>query len=221
MKKILYYLLTTAGFALMFRATDTLSQKALFSQDAESLSKMGVDSSMLGNLGLSGMGLGNLGLGNLSINSLGIGNGKNVAGTCSDDKPLMLTDGECVSCDAVVKKKVDSDILMGCEKCPNLKKRGINCLFAMDEGASAQKEIAKAKKQKNEKTTKPEHKYSLVNIMGVDDKIQVTLINNETGQKNIVSVGDTFDGYTLKSISLDQGIIVEKAGVVEELDIGI
>ena len=58
-------------------------------------------------------------------------------------------------------------------------------------------------------------------LWGVDDKIQVTLINNETGQKNIVSVGDTFDGYTLKSISLDQGIIVEKAGVVEELDIGI
>ena len=149
MKKILYYLLTSAGFAVMFSATDMLAQKALFNQDEEALSKMGVDNSMLGNLGLSGLGLGNLGIGNLSLDSLSIGGGKNIGGPCTDDKPLMLTNGECVSCDAVAKRGFSGDVLMGCEKCPNLKNRGVKCLFAIDESAAAQKEIKKAKKQKN------------------------------------------------------------------------
>lgn len=226
MKKIVWYLVVSVVFAIIFRATDVLSQKALFGKDSEMLSGLGIDTSSLGGLGgLTGLsGLGSLGIGGMGgLGDLIGGNsgGSGIGGTCSGDTPLMLTDGQCVTCDFVLKYK--SDILMGCEKCPELKKKGITCAFAMDVDENAtQKDNKKSKKsKKDEKPAEPTHKYTLVNIMGIEDKIQLTLVNNETGQKNIVSVGDTFDGYTVKSISLEEGIVVEKNGVVEDLDIGI
>lgn len=216
MKKIFYYFLTSAVFALIFNAAGKLNQQSMLNSENGGLENLQVGGFDLGSLGLSSLGFGNLNLGNL-----GLGDFSNVTGTCSGDKPLMLTTGECVSCDFVIKSKQNVDVLMGCEQCPNLNKKGINCLMAVDTDSVTQKDTKKSGKQvKTPEKPVFTHKYRLINIMG-GDKLRVTLEEVSSGQKKIISVGDTLEDGTVKTISLDEGIIVEKNGVLKLLDIGI
>ena len=224
MKKVFYYFMTSAIFALLFNTAGNLNQQAMLNPETGELENAGTGGFDLSNFGLGSLGLGNLGLGNLDLGSLGLGNIGNVAGACSGDTPLMLASGECISCDSAMKAKQNLDILMGCEQCPGLSKRGINCMVAMDTGAAATKNAKKSGKPSG-KTAEPvkpvfTHQYSLVNIMGDDEKLRVTLQENATGRKKIIAVGDIIDGATVKAISLE-GIIVEKNGVLKMLDVGI
>ena len=64
-------------------------------------------------------------------------------------------------------------------------------------------------------------KYALINIVGLGNQLQATIKDLATGQNKRVSVGKKIDGYTVKSISLNEGIVFEKGGYSENLNTGI
>lgn len=63
-------------------------------------------------------------------------------------------------------------------------------------------------------------KYKLINVVGVDNQLQATIEEISTGQNKRISVGKELDGYVVKSISLNEGILFEKDGETESLNIG-
>jgi type IV pilus biogenesis protein PilP len=63
-------------------------------------------------------------------------------------------------------------------------------------------------------------KYKLVNVIGADNQLQATVEEIATGQSKRLAVGKEIDGYTVKSISLNEGIVFEKDGETETLNIG-
>ena len=167
---------------------------------------------MFGRMGdmLSDAGIGNVGSGTVDLQAIGM---------CSDDKPLLLITGDCVACDYKARENID--VLMGCEKCPNLEKRGINCLFQIDADENAQRDARKIIKEQVVKSTTSSGngKYNLINMRGNDDLVRAVLYEKSTGRKIIISVGDVLNGAIVKSISLDNGIILDRDGVVEILDV--
>jgi len=64
-------------------------------------------------------------------------------------------------------------------------------------------------------------KYKLVNVVGVGSQLQATIEDLSSGQNKRITVGKQIDGYTIKSISLDDGIVFEaEDGTQETLNIG-
>jgi len=63
-------------------------------------------------------------------------------------------------------------------------------------------------------------KYKLVNVVGVGNQLQATVTEISTGQNKRIAVGKELDGYIVKSISLNEGILFEKDGETESLNIG-
>lgn len=63
-------------------------------------------------------------------------------------------------------------------------------------------------------------KYKLVNIGGVGNQLQATIQEISSGQNKRIFVGKELDGYIIKSISLNDGIVFEKDGKSENLNIG-
>jgi len=63
-------------------------------------------------------------------------------------------------------------------------------------------------------------KYKLINVVGVSNQLQATVEELSTGQNKRIAVGKELDGYIVKSISLNDGIVFEKDGVEESLNIG-
>ena len=63
-------------------------------------------------------------------------------------------------------------------------------------------------------------RYKLINVVGVDNQLQATIEELSTGQNKRIAVGKELDGYVIKSISLNDGIIFEKDGNEESLNIG-
>lgn len=61
--------------------------------------------------------------------------------------------------------------------------------------------------------------YKLVNVMGAGNQLQATLSDLETGQTKRVSVGKKIDGFTVKSISLEDGVVFSKDGETQNLNI--
>lgn len=61
--------------------------------------------------------------------------------------------------------------------------------------------------------------YRLVNVIGAGSQLQATVEDLSTGQTKRISVGKTLDGYTVKSISLDDGVVFEKDGETQNLNI--
>ncbi len=62
-------------------------------------------------------------------------------------------------------------------------------------------------------------KYALVDIIGAGAQLQATLEDKTTNQRKKISVGKNVDGYTVKSISLDEGVTFVKDGETETLNI--
>ena len=62
--------------------------------------------------------------------------------------------------------------------------------------------------------------YKLVNVIGVGNELQATIEETTTGQNKRISVGKEIDGYIVKTISLNEGIVFEKDGETETLNIG-
>ncbi len=62
-------------------------------------------------------------------------------------------------------------------------------------------------------------KYRLVNVFGAGSQLQATVTDLETGQNKRISVGKTLDGFTVKSISLYDGVEFIKDGMTQNLNI--
>ncbi len=78
--------------------------------------------------------------------------------------------------------------------------------------------VAKVQEKKEESSVSK--KYKLINVVGVDNQLQATIEEVSTGQNRRIAVGKELDGYIVKSISLNEGIIFEKDGETESLNIG-
>ena len=76
------------------------------------------------------------------------------------------------------------------------------------------------KKTQKKEVTAFNKKYKLINVIGVDNQLQATVEELATGQNKRIAVGKDLDGYVVKSISLNDGIVFEKDGVEESLNIG-
>ncbi len=62
--------------------------------------------------------------------------------------------------------------------------------------------------------------FKLVNIFGAGNQLQATVADLTTGQNKKISVGRSIDGYTVKSISLDDGIMfVDPDGNTQTLNV--
>ncbi len=61
--------------------------------------------------------------------------------------------------------------------------------------------------------------YKLVNVLGAGSQLQATLEDLSTGQKKRVSVGKKIGGFMVKSISLYEGVVFEKDGETQTLNI--
>lgn len=62
-------------------------------------------------------------------------------------------------------------------------------------------------------------KYRLVNVVGAGNQLQATVADLDSGQNKRLAVGKTLDGYTVKSISLDEGIVFEKDSETQTLNV--
>jgi type IV pilus biogenesis protein PilP len=65
-----------------------------------------------------------------------------------------------------------------------------------------------------------EKNYKLLNVFGAGSQLQATIQDLSSGQNKRLSVGKTLDGYKVKSISLDDGVVFVKDGETETLNIG-
>ena len=63
-------------------------------------------------------------------------------------------------------------------------------------------------------------KYKLINVVGVGNQLQATVEEIATGQNKRIAVGKDLDGYVVKSISLNDGIVFEKGDTKASLNIG-
>lgn len=63
-------------------------------------------------------------------------------------------------------------------------------------------------------------KYRLINVIGAGSQLQATLEDLNTGQTKRVRAGSTLDGFSVKSISLDDGVVFVKGGKSQILSIG-
>ena len=77
-----------------------------------------------------------------------------------------------------------------------------------------------APKQQKQELGSLTSRYKLVNISGVGNQLQATIQEISSGQNKRISVGKDLDGYIIKSISLNDGIVFEKDGESEILNIG-
>ncbi len=85
----------------------------------------------------------------------------------------------------------------------------------------AQTSVAKVAAEQETPESNISEKYELIEIIGAGTQLQATLRDLQSGQSKRISVGRDFDGYTVKSISLDEGIVFDKDGQVETLNIGM
>lgn len=66
---------------------------------------------------------------------------------------------------------------------------------------------ATTEKAESDNTINFGEKYRLINVIGAGAQLQATIEDLNTGQNKTISVGRTVDGYTVKSISLDEGVV--------------
>ena len=76
------------------------------------------------------------------------------------------------------------------------------------------------KKQKKTEDSDIASKYKLINVIGVGNELQATIEETSSGQTRRIAVGKFVDGYIVKSISLNDGIVLDKNGETEILSIG-
>ncbi len=62
-------------------------------------------------------------------------------------------------------------------------------------------------------------KFKLVNVIGAGTQLQATVADLKTGQNKRISVGKVLDGWIVKSISLDEGVVFAKDGNTQTLNV--
>ena len=63
-------------------------------------------------------------------------------------------------------------------------------------------------------------KYKLVNVFGAGAQLQATIQDLSNGQNKRLTVGKLLDGYVVKSISVDEGVVFSKGGEIQTLNVG-
>lgn len=86
--------------------------------------------------------------------------------------------------------------------------------------ASTSSSVSYQQNQEEPKQLSFSSKYKLVNVIGAGSQLQATVQDLQTGQNKRISVGKELDGYTVKSISLDDGIVFVKGTETQNLNIG-
>ncbi len=61
--------------------------------------------------------------------------------------------------------------------------------------------------------------YRLVNVIGAGSQLQATVEDLATGQNKRIKVGAVINGFSVKSISLDDGVVFAKDGKTQALNI--
>lgn len=74
--------------------------------------------------------------------------------------------------------------------------------------------------EQKEQTVKFSDQYRLVYVIGAGSQLQAKIENLDTGQSKTISVGKLVDGYTVKSISLDEGVVFTNGEDTQTLSIG-
>ncbi len=62
-------------------------------------------------------------------------------------------------------------------------------------------------------------KFKLINVFGAGSQLQATVQDLSNGQNKKLSVGKELDGYIVKSISLDEGVVFSKDGEIQTLNV--
>ena len=62
--------------------------------------------------------------------------------------------------------------------------------------------------------------FRLINVIGAGSQLQATVEDLNTGQTKRIRVGTAVNGFAVKSISLDDGIVFVKDGETQTLNIG-
>lgn len=95
------------------------------------------------------------------------------------------------------------------------------------ENMTKKKDDDKAQPQKKQEPVKEtpkdveiEKNYKLLNVFGAGAQLQATVQDLASGQNKRISVGKQLDGYTVKSISLDEGVVFIKDGEIQTLNVG-
>lgn len=95
---------------------------------------------------------------------------------------------------------------------------------ALEEGSasdatSTRRAVARTQSEQEVDDEPLSDKYRLIEIVGMGNQLQATVEDVNGGQRKKISVGKTLDGYTVKSISLDEGVIFTKDGATQTLSI--
>jgi type IV pilus biogenesis protein PilP len=86
-----------------------------------------------------------------------------------------------------------------------------------------EKVVARAEPKETEEQGETEtisDKYGLREIIGAGNQLFATLENLGTGKQKKISVGKNVDGYIVKSISIDDGVELEKDGETFTIGVG-
>lgn len=97
-------------------------------------------------------------------------------------------------------------------------------LEAETEELAARRAATSKSSNNNEDSDKPTGvdfgaQYRLVNVIGAGSQLQATIENLDTGQNKIISVGRIVDGYSVKSISLDEGVVFTNGQDTQTLNV--
>lgn len=92
---------------------------------------------------------------------------------------------------------------------------------ALEKADEGEEEVVKEKVAETPRAKETEFgkRYKLVNVIGVGTQLQATIQDVVSGQNKKMSVGKILDGYTVKSISLDEGVVFEKGSEMQSLNI--
>ena len=88
------------------------------------------------------------------------------------------------------------------------------------ETSSKSKSVSSSVAVVNEEEESPiSKKYKLINVIGAGSQLQATVTDLVTGQNKRISVGKSLDGFVVKSISLDEGVVLVKGGEKQVLNV--
>ena len=74
--------------------------------------------------------------------------------------------------------------------------------------------------EESDEATDLADKYKLVNVIGAGNQLQATISDLKSGQTKRIGVGKSLDGFVVKSISLDEGVVFVKDGKTQTLNVG-
>lgn len=87
------------------------------------------------------------------------------------------------------------------------------------ESAPVAKPAPVASMPKTEEASPLSKKYKLINVIGAGSQLQATVADLVTGQNKRISVGRGLDGYVVRSISLDEGVVLVRGSDVQTLNV--